>query len=263
MTEQEWLICTDPSSMLEFLRYRESERKLRLAACACVRRYWHLLSDQRLRDAIEIREKHADGLIGDVDLKQAQWEGWKALIVALVARLPALVAVRAAAEAVGPPNDGFAARARVADDQNDWLDHAEERYYDEVERWLPRVFEFAAAAAQLTMGGPNGKPESTKIIEEARGTAERDQCVLLRCLFGNPLQPLRPAFDLAWLSWHDDLLVSMAHRMYDAHDFADMPILADALEEAGCTDADILNHCRQPGEHVRGCWVVDLLLGKS
>jgi hypothetical protein len=65
------------------------------------------------------------------------------------------------------------------------------------------------------------------------------------------------------LTWHDGLLVSMARQMYESRDFTDMPVLADALEEAGCTDADILAHCRQSSEHVRGCWVVDLLLGKE
>ena len=55
----------------------------------------------------------------------------------------------------------------------------------------------------------------------------------------------------------------MSRRMYDARDFSDMPVLADALEEAGCNDADILGHCRSGGEHVRGCWVIDLLLGKE
>jgi hypothetical protein len=50
--------------------------------------------------------------------------------------------------------------------------------------------------------------------------------------------------------------------MYESRDFSDMPILADAHEEAGCTNADVLGHCRQAGEHVRGCWLVDLLLGK-
>jgi hypothetical protein len=88
------------------------------------------------------------------------------------------------------------------------------------------------------------------------------RCLLLRDIFG-PLLFLPVILDPAWLTWHDSLLVSMARQMYDSRDFSDMPVLGDALEEAGCTDADILNHCRQPGEHVRGCWVVDLLLGKE
>jgi hypothetical protein len=87
-------------------------------------------------------------------------------------------------------------------------------------------------------------------------------CRLLREVFG-PL-PFRPiSIDPTWLTWHDGLLVSMAHRMYDSRDFGDMPVLADALEEAGCTNADILAHCRGLGEHVRGFWVIDLLLGNS
>ena len=58
-------------------------------------------------------------------------------------------------------------------------------------------------------------------------------------------------------------MVKLAQGIYDDRAFDRMPVLADALEEAGCYDADILAHCRQPGEHVRGCWVVDLLLGKE
>jgi hypothetical protein len=83
----------------------------------------------------------------------------------------------------------------------------------------------------------------------------------LRCIFGNPFRPL--TLDPIWLTWHDGLLVSMAQRMCDSRDFSGMPVLADALEEAGCQDPDILGHCRSGGEHVRGCWVVDLLLGRS
>jgi hypothetical protein len=85
---------------------------------------------------------------------------------------------------------------------------------------------------------------------------------LLRCVCGALIYHPTP-LDPVLRTWHDSLLVSMARRMYDARGFADLPILADALEDAGCTNADILTHCRQPGEHVRGCWVVDLLLGKK
>jgi hypothetical protein len=58
-------------------------------------------------------------------------------------------------------------------------------------------------------------------------------------------------------------VVKLAQAIYDERAFNRLPILADALEEAGCTTAEILNHCRQPGEHVRGCWVVNAILGKS
>ena len=56
---------------------------------------------------------------------------------------------------------------------------------------------------------------------------------------------------------------TIAQAIYEKADFSSLPILADALEDAGCTDRAILDHCRQPGEHVRGCWVVDLVLGKQ
>ena len=80
---------------------------------------------------------------------------------------------------------------------------------------------------------------------------------LLRCIVGNPFWPV--AFEPRWRTEHT---VGIARKMYDDRDFAAMPILADALEEAGCENSDILTHCREPGEHVRGCWVVDLVLGK-
>src|SRR4051812_38842799 len=71
------------------------------------------------------------------------------------------------------------------------------------------------------------------------------------------------AADPAWLTWNHGTVPAIARHVYDDRAFHDLPILADALEDAGCTNADLLAHCRGGGEHVRGCWVVDLLLGKS
>ena len=85
------------------------------------------------------------------------------------------------------------------------------------------------------------------------------QAVLLRDLFGNPFQPVKFA-----KKWRSESAVSLARTAYDTHNFSLLPILADALEEAGCDHADILAHCREPnGVHARGCWVVDLVLNKS
>jgi hypothetical protein len=86
---------------------------------------------------------------------------------------------------------------------------------------------------------------------------------MLRDIFGNPFRPV--AVDPRWLSWKDETVVKVAQAIYDERAFDRLPILADALEDAGCTDSDILTHCRQakPDEHVRGCWVVDLLLGRE
>jgi hypothetical protein len=81
---------------------------------------------------------------------------------------------------------------------------------------------------------------------------------VMREIFGNPFRPA--VFEPAWRM---DTTVSLAHQVYESRDFTAMPILADALEEAGCDNEDMLNHCRVPGPHVRGCWVVDLVLGKE
>jgi hypothetical protein len=69
--------------------------------------------------------------------------------------------------------------------------------------------------------------------------------------------------DPSRLTWNSSTVVSLAQSIYTDRTFDRLPILADALEDAGCTNQDILNHCRQPGEHVRGCWVVDLLTGRK
>ncbi len=85
---------------------------------------------------------------------------------------------------------------------------------------------------------------------------------LLRDIVGNPVLPLL-GIDLSWLTWNDGTILKLARRVYDERAFDDLPILADALEDAGCDNAAILAHCRGPGPHVRGCWAVDLLLGKE
>ena len=81
---------------------------------------------------------------------------------------------------------------------------------------------------------------------------------LLLCLFGNTFHTT--SIDAAWLT---PKLVNEAEQIYDQRAFDRLPVLADELEVAGCAEADILTHCRQPGPHVRGCWPVDLILGKS
>jgi hypothetical protein len=90
---------------------------------------------------------------------------------------------------------------------------------------------------------------------------ERDWCAVLRDLFGNPFRPVR--LDPAWLAWESGTVPRLAQAIYDGHRFADMPFLGDALEEAGCADEQVLAHCRDKAPHYRGCWVVDLLLGRS
>jgi hypothetical protein len=89
--------------------------------------------------------------------------------------------------------------------------------------------------------------------------AEKKQlAALARCTFGNPFRPV--AVDPSWLT---STVVALSRGIYDDRAFDRLPILADALQDAGCDNLDVLNHCRGDGPHARGCWVVDLLLGKT
>jgi hypothetical protein len=85
---------------------------------------------------------------------------------------------------------------------------------------------------------------------------------IVRDIFGNPFRS-SPPLSRSVLTWNDGVVRRITQGIYDDRAFDRLPILADALEESGCDNTDILNHCRQPGEHVRGCWIVDLCLGKS
>jgi hypothetical protein len=82
----------------------------------------------------------------------------------------------------------------------------------------------------------------------------------VRDVFGNPFRSVRLA--PSWLTWNNGTIPKLARAIGEEQAFDRLPILADALEDAGCTNRDILDHCRGPGPHIRGCWVVDLLAGK-
>jgi hypothetical protein len=87
---------------------------------------------------------------------------------------------------------------------------------------------------------------------------ERIVAAIIRDVVGNPFRPV--PFDPTWRTLQ---VLAVAGTIYDERRFEELPVLADALEDAGCHDTDTLNHCRQPGDHVRGCWVLDQLLGKQ
>jgi hypothetical protein len=107
----------------------------------------------------------------------------------------------------------------------------------------------AAAAAQTT---EQAVTRALAAVADSR---------LAREIFGNPFRPV--VIDPSWLAWNHGALVKMAQAIYDERAFHRLPVLADALEDAGCTTYYLLEHCRQRGFHARGCWVVDLLLGKA
>ncbi len=212
MTEAEWTACNDPTPMLEFLRGKASDRKLRLFACACCRVGWHVVKNERSRRAVMTAERYADGLAARKVLNEvwaaASQVGWR-----------------------GTPTRAAGAAASGA-----------------------------AQAAAPTMTTLEAASVATAITHAMR--SPKNLSGLIRDIFGNPFRPL-PPLDPAWLGWNDSAIRKIAQTIYDTRAFDRLPVLADALEDAGCTDAAILAHCRERGEHVRGCWVVDLLLGKS
>jgi len=120
----------------------------------------------------------------------------------------------------------------------------------------------SAAFFSITARGPTEITDLLRVPAAAsRGAGERAaQSCLLRDIF-NPFYS-QTAVSI-WLHGNGNNVPELARTIYLERRFSDLPFLADALEEAGCTDAALFDHCRQPGEHVRGCWVVDLLLGKS
>ena len=97
--------------------------------------------------------------------------------------------------------------------------------------------------------------------EEGLSNPFENFVLFARDIFGNPFR--HSTISPEWLTWNNGTIPKLAQTIYDERRYDIMPILGDALEDAGCTDAQILEHCRGPGPHVRGCWVVDLILGKE
>jgi hypothetical protein len=236
LTEPEWLSCADPLQLLEHVKGVASDRKLRLFACACCRRVWDFLTE-RGQQAVEISERYADYLATPEELLQAQglaeydgvgWVAWEAVgwSAPTAAREASLNAVQLRAE-----------RARLSV----W-----ERQYEEENVGVEHD-EIATRAAEQA--------------SRVRAEEHSKQCLLLHDIFGNPFRSA--SIDTVWLAWNDGTVRKVAQGIYEDRAFARMPLLAECLESAGCTNSDILAHCYQSGGHVLGCWVLDLLLGKA
>jgi hypothetical protein len=220
--------------MLEFLRGKASDRKLRLFACACCRRAWcHYQQGTEFGDIDEnivISEGFADGQVSSEQMQEAR---------ANSGALGEVSAMASIYEALGRivDKDAFKAAMSGADS----------------------VAEYFAMVAMKGLGlgyrSPSGREARVHAVKAESGV----QASLLRDTIGpvhfRPV-PLNP-------SWQTSNVTALATAIYDDRAFDRLPILADALEDAGCDNGDVLNHCRQPGVHVRGCWVVDLVLGKE
>jgi hypothetical protein len=233
----------DLEKLLAWLRGRGSDRKFRLYACACARRVWPFLTDERSRAVVEVAERQAAGV---------------ATLSDLVARRNAAHAVVQAA-AHSRTASGATRRAACAAEAAAFTD-AWQAARETALRTLDTLAQ--AAAGEVPGRDEHGQyPGWPGWAARHRAAWYRQApllCRQLRCVFGDPFVPA--AADPAWLAWQGGTVPRLARMVHDEQAFERMPILADALEEAGCADAAILDHCRQPAEHVRGCWVLDLLL---
>jgi hypothetical protein len=233
VNEQKWLACANPIAMIGFLGGRGSDRMWRLFACACCRLAWHLLADPRSRTAVEAAEAFADGRTPREAMESA-CAAARAAAAEQPPRSPGAAVATAAGFAARPDGGGVGAALQVI--------HAIS--------WAPST-------------APRGKAGRA-------GRAHRDQvglraASLLHCVVGNPFRPVT-----ASPAWQSPQVVGLAQAAYEERelpagtlDVARLAVLADALEDAGCDQPELLNHLRGPAPHVRGCWVVDLVLGKS
>jgi hypothetical protein len=224
MTEADWLVCPHPEPMLLFLGARLSRRKQVLLTCGSF--YLHRKTDDSEYpwelQAREVAERFVDG----------------------TTTLEEVDRVRAVVEQA------------LADDPYPT---------DLMHNTLPDRGGRAVNLLRLACG------EINSLLEIPRGdmpyvcpfpyygSSPREED-LLRDVFGSPFSQA-PVIDPTWLSWTDGTVDKLARGIYEERAFDRMPILADALEDAGCSDESILAHCRGPGPHIRGCHALDLLLG--
>lgn len=254
MTETEWVAATDPAPMLAFLQSRMGNRKLRLFACACFRRIWPLLADERGRGAVACFERFADEQATADEFADA----------GRTANAATDDASAAVSEADAVYSDDRSTAALFA--------AAEARYSAAyglcyVVEDDPRVglsADCAASAralheeATVYLTEPAAERAAHRAGEVARAAERGAQAALVRAIFGNPFRPV--SIDPGWLTSD---VPALAQGVYADRAFDRLPILADALQDAGCEVADILDHLRGSGPHVPGCWALDVVLGRE
>lgn len=227
MTEAEWLRSRNATRMIREWDGVISPRKLRLIGCGCYRLAWDLIPLLELRPVVELAERAADEAVD----RSEELKAW-------------IVANRARNLSTGTKPDIPAEYKSVNGRAGAW------------------------AAYSLNGSGSGLDAESVlrctlealdelSVVNRLPSVNRRRHAEIVRCVVGNPFRPL--TFDPAWRT---ETAVALATGIYAERAFDRLPILADSLEEAGCDNADVLAHCRGPGPHARGCWVVDGLLSK-
>jgi hypothetical protein len=235
--EQQWLSCDDPTPMLKLLRGKASERKLRLFLAACCRRIWDFLPDECCREAVLLAEQLAYGKVRDRQRRANTKQVTQAL--------------------PGYFDNPIELNARLA-------------VLSANEKTMWRKVHFPNVAMVLGHAASQNGDVLSAAYKDAVQLEKQAEASLVRCIFGSPFRP-RLSPDLSILAWNGGIVKRLAEEAYEQRimpagtlDNARLAVLADALEEAGCQDPDLLGHLRQPGAmHVRGCWPVDWIREKS
>jgi hypothetical protein len=272
VNESEWLACTDPGAMLIFIRGKASERKLRLfSAASCRVAARRLPHGPSLLRAVEVAERLADGDTTDAEAASTAAEMEVLLYEADQDRKAALSSYHAEADSVcGCPRCQADAMAQ-RNEMNPATDA--EFGYQAMQRSVAAGAEAITAEAIVHALVP--APVWGETVEAAVAAARQTGgltdvgCTrLLRDLFANPFRPA-PALDASWLIWQGGTVTQLARAAYDERrlpegtlDPARLAVLADALEDAGCGEVEILGHLRGSVVHVIGCWALDLVLSK-
>ena len=230
MTEEKWLTSVDPDPLLNYIRGRASNRQLRHMMVEFVREITlELVHRKHPNPILAILDLFATGSLHrrEIDIEHLPFD--KASQIFIMCGWP----------------------WRNFDGESVLYNDLVSAVLWEFDFWLKYArVESSRRAISAILAATD---ENSHVRRRARA-----MCRAIRDIFGNPFRPV--VADPTWLT---PTAQSIAAAIYQDRTFDRLPILADALEEAGCTHAVVLLHCRTPGEHVRGCWVVDLVLGKS
>jgi hypothetical protein len=242
MTEEEWLGCVDFEAVFDHLESKtaNTQRKLRLFEVACCRRFTSRFPEPEIVNALNVAELFADSAVAKEEL-------------AIVHKASRQLEKESAMPGDGPETDALyygamAVREATSPDRPD--------YYcgtpDVIEHMIDAV---AYASPSAPKDGHEGQ---AAFIGQVSDSEKPFITTLIHDIFGNPFRPV--VLNPTWLT---STVLALATGIYEERAFDRMPILADALQDAGCDNDDVLAHCRGEGSHVRGCWVVDLVLGKT
>jgi len=243
MTESDWVNCHRLDRLLDWLPFRLDERRWRLLACGICRQFERFAGDADLHALLGVAESFADGQRTARQLAAANRK----------AARPAGDLVRAAL--------GTTAAWETATDPAVRQELAGRVLRDGTRAAAGYLIGIAAQPLiRPFFDPPQGQGPEVALLARFAKVLLEDHAAVVHDLVGNPFRrgPITPDV----LAWRNGFVAHLARDLYDGDRWDEVPVLGDALEDAGCTDRTVLEHCHGKGPHVRGCWVVDRLLGR-